>query len=115
MPLATMASAMARTSAAVILPAKWFQLFQPMGGVVAKPLEGTGATALGPAMSPARAAAVGRAMQASAVARKRRDRGNGMGVAHGAKARIVNTTWRCTIRGRQQGSRPMPKKMKIDF
>ena len=33
MPLATMASAWARTVASSILAAKWFQLFQPIGGV----------------------------------------------------------------------------------
>jgi hypothetical protein len=34
--LATIASAAARTSASVTLWAKWFQLFQPMGGVLAR-------------------------------------------------------------------------------
>src|ERR1700744_2466792 len=34
-PLATMASAADRTSASVTLSAKWFQLFQPIGGVAA--------------------------------------------------------------------------------
>src|SRR5690242_10918648 len=33
MPLATIASAWARTVGSSILPAKWFQLFQPIGGV----------------------------------------------------------------------------------
>src|SRR5271163_2652874 len=35
MPLETRMSAVARTSASVTLVAKWFQLFQPMGGVAA--------------------------------------------------------------------------------
>ena len=35
-PLATIASAAARTSESVTLSEKWFQLFQPMGGVEAK-------------------------------------------------------------------------------
>src|ERR1700678_3813891 len=37
MPLPAMASAAPRTSAAVTLQAKWFQLFQPIGGVAATP------------------------------------------------------------------------------
>src|ERR1700735_3198282 len=37
-PEETMASAAARTSLSVTLPAKRFQLFQPMGGVAAKVL-----------------------------------------------------------------------------
>src|SRR6266566_6339467 len=36
-PLETMASAWARTVASSIFPAKWFQLFHPIGGVVARP------------------------------------------------------------------------------
>src|SRR5208283_5677171 len=36
MPLATMASAWARTVRASIFSAKWFQLFQPIGGVGAR-------------------------------------------------------------------------------
>src|SRR6266567_4004125 len=36
MPLATMASAAARTALSSTLPAKRFQLFQPMGGVSAR-------------------------------------------------------------------------------
>ena len=39
MPLATMASAWARTVASSILASKWFQLFQPIGGVAAAPGE----------------------------------------------------------------------------
>src|SRR5207245_10036871 len=36
MPVLVMASAAPRTSAAVTLHAKWFQLFQPTGGVCAR-------------------------------------------------------------------------------
>src|SRR5881227_510145 len=37
MPFDAMASAAARTTASLTLQAKWFQLFQPMGGVSASP------------------------------------------------------------------------------
>src|SRR5947208_1986891 len=37
MPFEAMASAAARTTASLTLQAKWFQLFQPMGGVSASP------------------------------------------------------------------------------
>src|SRR5579863_4926434 len=41
----TMASAEARTTASLTLQAKWFQLFQPMGGVAASAEDWAGARA----------------------------------------------------------------------
>src|SRR5271157_3448696 len=38
MPLATMASADSRITLSLTLHAKWFQLFQPIGGVRARPV-----------------------------------------------------------------------------
>src|SRR4051812_34103640 len=91
MPLVAMASAIARTSAAVILPAKWFQLFQPIGGVMARPLAGTGATAAGAAASLAPTNPVAEAaMAARKVATTRRARGRGTAAALGAKRSMVN-------------------------
>src|ERR1043166_2706069 len=43
MPVRTMASAISRTIASVTWPWNLFQLFQPMGGVLASPLFFTGA------------------------------------------------------------------------
>src|ERR1035437_9617753 len=45
MPLDTIASAIARTEASSTFPANLFQLFQPMGGVLASPLSGRSARA----------------------------------------------------------------------
>jgi hypothetical protein len=42
MPLETMASAISRTDLSSTLPANLFQLFQPMGGVLAKPFGAMG-------------------------------------------------------------------------
>src|SRR5258708_6800025 len=45
MPLAAMASAVSRISCSLTLQPKWFQEFQPMGGVRARPLSSRAAGA----------------------------------------------------------------------
>src|ERR1700744_4753814 len=104
MPLATMASAMARTSAAVIFPAKWFQLFQPIGGVAARPLDGTGATAAGSGDSAARTDPVVRAA-GSGEAKTRREEVSGTASVRGHEtthvsrvARLLSGLWRGLVR-----------------
>ena len=47
MPELTIASAASRTTRSSTRSAKWFQLFHPIGGVLASPLSGTSTTAGG--------------------------------------------------------------------